>query len=77
MTVKPSARPLLSMHNVVREVSGTKETTKRVLSDLNWRLLDGQRVGVISSSMNEAHAFLDCAIHAIYGHLRGPVHVSV
>ena len=61
MTVRPSARPLLSMHNVVREVSGTKETTKRVLSDLNWQLLDGQRVGVISSSMNEAHAFLECA----------------
>ena len=61
MTVRPSARPLLSMHNVVREVSGTKETTKRVLSDINWQLLDGQRVGVISSSMNEAHAFLECA----------------
>jgi len=56
-----SNRPLLSMHNVVRDVSRPKEVTKRLLSDINWQLLDGQRVGVISSSMNEAHAFLECA----------------
>ena len=56
-----SNRPLLSMHNIVRDVSRPKEVTKRLLSDINWQLLDGQRVGVISSSMNEAHAFLECA----------------
>ena len=61
MTDRPFTRPLLSMRNVVREVSRAKETTKRLLNNINWQLLNGQRVGVISSSMLHAHAFLECA----------------
>ena len=61
MTGRSSNSPLVSMHNVVRDVSRPKEMTKRLLSDINWQLLDGQKVGVISSSMLEAHAFLECA----------------
>ena len=79
MTVRPSARPLLRMHNVVREVSRPKEVTKRLLSDINWQLLDGQRVGVISSSMNEAHAFLECAAGVVSvqkGEVQINAHVS-
>ena len=61
MMLASSTRPLLSLEGVVRDVSGSKETTKRLLNDVTWQLLEGQRVGVISSSMREAHAFLECA----------------
>ena len=61
MMLASPTRPLLSLESVVRDVSGSKETTKRLLNDVTWQLLEGQRVGVISSSMREAHAFLECA----------------
>ena len=61
MTIASSTRPLLNLQGVVREVSGSKETTKRLLNGLSWQLMEGQRVGVISASMREAHALLECA----------------
>ena len=61
MMLASSSRPLLSLEGVVREISGSKETTKRLLNDVSWQMLDGERVGIISSSIREAHAFLDCA----------------
>ena len=56
-----SNRPLIELEGVVRDVSGAKETTNRLLNNVNWQLQKGQRVGVISPSTREAHAFLDCA----------------
>ena len=61
MRLASSSRPLISLEGVVRDVSGSKETTKRLLNDVSWQMLDGERVGIISSSIREAHAFLDCA----------------
>ena len=56
-----SNQPLIELQGVVRDVSGAKETTNRLLNNVSWQLQQGQRVGVISPSIREAHAFLDCA----------------
>ena len=65
MTVQSLPRTLIELRNVTREVrrdvSGSKDKAKRLLTNVTWQLKQGQRVGIIAGSMQEAHAFLDCA----------------
>ena len=61
MTVQSLPRTLISLHDVTRDVTGNKDKVKRLLKNVSWQLKQGQRVGVIAGSMQEAHAFLDCA----------------
>jgi len=63
MTVKHLHQPLISLRNITRDVKidSKQGNVKRLLKCLNWELYKGQRVGVLAKSMQEAHAFLDCA----------------
>ena len=55
------SRPLISLRNITRDVNSSKDNVRRLLKNVSWELQAGQRVGVIAESMQEAHAFLDCA----------------
>ena len=61
MTAQSLFRTLIELRNVTRDVSSTNDKVKRLLNSVSWQLQQGQRVGVIAKSMQEAHAFLDCA----------------
>ena len=61
MTQKSLSRPLISLRNITRDVNSSKDNVRRLLKNVSWELQAGQRVGVIAESMQEAHAFLDCA----------------
>jgi len=52
---------LISFRNVTRRISTSKNKNRRILSNINWILKEGQRVGIVAKSMQEAHAFLECA----------------
>ena len=61
MTLQSLPRTLIELRGVSRDISGSKDKAKRLLKNVTWRLRQGQRVGVIAGSMQEAHTFLDCA----------------
>ena len=61
MIEKSFSKPLITLHNITREVSSEKESRRKLLQNVSWKLNEGQRVGIISKSMQETHAFLDCA----------------
>ena len=52
---------LIDFQEVTRDINASKGKTKRLLSNVSWQLHKGQRIGVISGSMQEANALLDCA----------------
>ena len=71
--------PLIDLLHITREVASRTGKVKRLLSDVSWQLHPGQRVGVISGSMQEAHAFLNCAAGITrpqQGHVTIQTHVS-
>ena len=49
------------MHNITYAINNGKYNTKHVLKNVSWQLEKGQRVGVLSRSMQEAQSFLYCA----------------
>ena len=61
MTQNSFSQPLISLRNITRDVNSSKDNVRRLLKNVSWELQAGQRVGVIAESMQEAHAFLDCA----------------
>jgi len=72
-------RPLISLHQITRDVNTSKDNVRRLLKNVSWELQEGQRVGVIAESMREAHAFLDCAAGITtpqQGHVSIQSHVS-
>jgi len=71
--------PLISLCDITRDVNSSKDNVRRVLKNVSWELQEGQRVGVIAKSMQEAHAFLDCAAGISTpqkGHVSIQAHVS-
>ena len=71
--------PLIDLLHITREVVSRTGKVKRLLSDVSWQLHPGQRVGVISGSMQEAHALLNCAAGITrpqQGHVSIQTHVS-
>ena len=61
MTATSSEQPQIALRHVTRDVAGSKGKVTRLLTNVSWELRPGERVGVIAGSMQEAHAFLDCA----------------
>ena len=61
MTATSSAQPQIALSGITRDVTGSKGKVTRLLNNVSWELRPGERVGVISGSMQEAHVFLDCA----------------
>ena len=61
MTATSSEQPQIALRHVTRDVTGSKGKVTRLLTNVSWELRPGERVGVIAGSMQEAHAFLDCA----------------
>lgn len=79
MTGQPPQKSLISLRNISRDISVSKERVQRLLSNVTWELRQGQRVGILSSSMPEAHAFLSCAAGVTtpqYGEVCIRAHVS-
>lgn len=61
MIEKSISKTLIELCDITHDFRGTNNKAKRLLISVSWQLKQGQRVGVISKSMQEAHAFLDCA----------------
>jgi capsular polysaccharide transport system ATP-binding protein len=61
-SVKPEgSEALIRLEQVVREVEGPKQETKRMLNRINWELHDGDRIAVLAKNIGRADAFLECA----------------
>ena len=61
MIEKSISKTLIELRDITHDFRGINNKVKRLLKSVSWQLKQGQRVGVISKSMQEAHAFLDCA----------------
>ena len=54
-------KPLIEMRNISREINGSNNKIKTLLSNVSWSLHQDSRVAVLSKSQPSAQAFLQCA----------------